>query len=170
MSCICFHSKFCRITRALKGTGATISSKHGDDFWQWESVVLKPMSYLWFQVVYSSCISNVLSRASSKLLDNCLSASKEAVSGFQRSLLLVHWGSGQVALYSPRLHQLNRPHTSRTNMKKFTILYRGPKIWNALSSNIRTSVNLYTFKRKMMQFLLNWIGKSYATWSLLNFN
>ena len=78
--------------------------------------------------------------------------------------------SNQVHSYNTRSANNYLPHTCRTNLKKFTILYRGPKIWNALSSNIRTSVNSCTFKKKMMQFLLNWIVKSYTTRSLLNFN
>ena len=41
-----------------------------------------------------------------------------------------------------------------TNLKKFTILYRGPIIWNSLPCDIRNSSSLFTFKKKMMKFLV----------------
>jgi hypothetical protein len=47
-----------------------------------------------------------------------------------------------------------RPHACRTNLKKFTILYRGPIICNSLSSDIRNSGSLFTFKKKMVKFLI----------------
>ena len=39
---------------------------------------------------------------------------------------------GQIHNYDTRTSAHFRPHTCRTNIKQFTILYRGPKIWNAL--------------------------------------
>jgi hypothetical protein len=47
-----------------------------------------------------------------------------------------------------------RTHTCRTNLK-FTILYQGPKIRNSLPTNIKDSLSLYSFKKTMMEFLLN---------------
>jgi hypothetical protein len=44
----------------------------------------------------------------------------------------------------------------RTNLKKFTILYQGPKIWNSLPTNIKDSLSLYSFKKTVMKFLLNY--------------
>ena len=46
-----------------------------------------------------------------------------------------------------------RPHTCRTNIKQFTKLFRGPKIWNALPLSVTSSPSLSTFKRKLFYFL-----------------
>ena len=40
--------------------------------------------------------------------------------------------SGLIHDYDTRASAHFRPHTCRTNIKKFTTLFRGPKIWNAL--------------------------------------
>ncbi len=47
-----------------------------------------------------------------------------------------------------------RPHTCRTNIKQFTILDQGPKIWNCLPSSI-TEINITSsFKRKLIKYLI----------------
>ena len=60
---------------------------------------------------------------------------------------------GQIHNYDTRTSAHFRPHTCRTNIKQFTILYRGPKIWNALPLSITSSPSLSTFKRKLLDFL-----------------
>ena len=35
----------------------------------------------------------------------------------------------------------------RTNIKQFTILYQGPKLWNSLPHSIIESYNVRSFKR-----------------------
>ena len=40
--------------------------------------------------------------------------------------------SNQVHQYETRLASQYRPHFCRTNIKQFSILYQGPKIWNSL--------------------------------------
>ena len=60
---------------------------------------------------------------------------------------------GQIHNYDTRTSPHFRPHTCRTNIKQFTILYRGPKIWNALPLSITSSPSLSTFKRKLLDFL-----------------
>ena len=60
---------------------------------------------------------------------------------------------GQIHNYDTRTSAHFRPHTCRTNIKQFTILYRGPKIWNALPLTITSSPSLSTFKRKLLDFL-----------------
>ena len=60
---------------------------------------------------------------------------------------------GQIHNYDTRTSAHFRPHTCRTNIKQFTILYRGPKIWNALPLSVTSSPSLSTFKRKLLDFL-----------------
>ena len=47
-----------------------------------------------------------------------------------------------------------RSHPCRTNVKKFTILYLGPKIWNSLPSSVVNPVSLISFRKKLLRFLL----------------
>ena len=61
--------------------------------------------------------------------------------------------SGQIHNYDTRSSAHFRPHTCRTNVKQSTILFRGPKIWNALSLSVTSSPSLSTFKRKLFDFL-----------------
>ena len=61
--------------------------------------------------------------------------------------------SGQIHNYDTRTSAHFRAHTCRTNIKQFTILFRGPKIWNALPLSITSSPSLSTFKRKLLNFL-----------------
>jgi hypothetical protein len=63
--------------------------------------------------------------------------------------------SNQVHNYNTRSANNYRSHPCRTNLKQFTILYQGPKIWNSLPSCIRDSPSLSTFKKNMIQFLLS---------------
>ena len=59
--------------------------------------------------------------------------------------------SGQI--HDARTSAHFRPHTCRTNIKLFTKLFRGSKIWNALPLSITSSPSLSTFKRKLLDFL-----------------
>ena len=61
--------------------------------------------------------------------------------------------SSQVHNYGTRAANHYRSHSCRTNLKQFTILYQGPKIWNSLPKSITSSSSLFTFKKKMLQFL-----------------
>ena len=63
--------------------------------------------------------------------------------------------SNQVHNYNTRSANNYRSHPCRTNLKQFTILYQGPKIWNSLPSCIRDSPSLSIFKKNMIQFLLS---------------
>ena len=66
------------------------------------------------------------------------------------SLFLI---SGQIHNYDTRTPAHFRPHSCRTNIKQFTILFQGPAIWNALPLSIRSSPSLSTFKRNLLGFL-----------------
>ena len=61
--------------------------------------------------------------------------------------------SSQVHNYGTRAANQYRSHSCRTNLKQFTVLYHGPKIWNSLPQSITSSSSLFTFKKKMLQFL-----------------
>jgi hypothetical protein len=63
--------------------------------------------------------------------------------------------NNQIHNYNTRSAMNYRTHTCRTNLKQFTILYQGPKIWNSLPTNIKDSLSLYSFKKTMIEFLLN---------------
>ena len=61
--------------------------------------------------------------------------------------------SSQVHNYGTRAANQYRSHSCRTNLKQFTVLYQGPKIWNSLPQSITSSSSLFTFKKKMLKFL-----------------
>ena len=52
------------------------------------------------------------------------------------------------ANYDTRTAAHFQPHTCRTDIKQFTMLFRGPKIWNALLLSVTSSPSLTTFKKK----------------------
>ena len=62
--------------------------------------------------------------------------------------------SQQIHGYNTRVSQQYRPHTCRTNIKQFTVLYQGPKIWNSLPRSVISSTNISVFKVKLSEFLL----------------
>ena len=55
--------------------------------------------------------------------------------------------------YSTRTANNHRVHHCRTNLKKFTILYQGPKIWNSLPVQITSSSSFPNFKKKTARVL-----------------
>ena len=63
--------------------------------------------------------------------------------------------SNQIHNYNIRSARNYRPYACRTNLKKISILCQGPKIWNHLPTQIRDSPSPYSFKKSMMEFLLN---------------
>ena len=62
--------------------------------------------------------------------------------------------NSQIHNYGTRTASNYRTHLCRTNLKQFTILYQGPKIWNSLPVSVTCSSNLLSFKMKMQEFLL----------------
>ena len=60
--------------------------------------------------------------------------------------------NSQIHNCETRASALFRPHICRTNIKQFTILYQGPKIWNALPPSVTSSSSLSSFKRKFLDF------------------
>ena len=59
----------------------------------------------------------------------------------------------QIHQYSTRYSDFYRPHTCRTNIKKFSILFQGPRIWNSLPNNIVNVPTLNIFRRVIKPFL-----------------
>ena len=56
--------------------------------------------------------------------------------------------------YSTRTANNYRTRHCRTNLKKFTILYQGPKIWNSLPVQITSLPSFPNFKKKPLEFLV----------------
>ena len=61
--------------------------------------------------------------------------------------------SNQVHQYETRLASQYRPHFCRTNIKQFSILYRGPKIWNSLPVSLISSPSISVFKKNLKNYL-----------------
>ena len=59
----------------------------------------------------------------------------------------------QIHQYSTRYSDYYRPHTCRTNIKKFSILFQGPRIWNSLPIDIKNAPSFTVFKRVIKPFL-----------------
>ena len=53
----------------------------------------------------------------------------------------------QIHQYSTRYSDYYRPHTCRSNIKKFSILFQGPRIWNSLPIDIKNAPTFSIFKR-----------------------
>ena len=62
--------------------------------------------------------------------------------------------NSQIHNYGTRTDSYYRGHLCRTNLKQFTIIYLGPKIWDSLPVSVTRSSNLLSFKTKMQEFLL----------------
>ena len=61
--------------------------------------------------------------------------------------------SNQVHQYETQLASQYRPHFCRTNIKQFSILYRGPKIWNSLPVSLISSPSISVFKKNLKNYL-----------------
>ena len=62
--------------------------------------------------------------------------------------------NNEVHNYNTRTAENYRRHACRTNLKQFTILFEGPKIWNALPLHIKDLSSLSSFKKHMIELLL----------------
>ena len=63
--------------------------------------------------------------------------------------------SKQVHNYNTRNVDSYRSHACRTNIKQFTILSRGPKLWNSLPDTVRKAETLSSFRNRMMKYLFD---------------
>ena len=57
--------------------------------------------------------------------------------------------------YETRLASQYRPHFCRTNIKQFSILYRGPKIWNSLPVSLISSPSIFVVKKNLKNYLIS---------------
>ena len=62
----------------------------------------------------------------------------------------------QVHNYNTRNADQYRPHACKTNIKQFTILFSGPKLWNSLPDTVRKAETLGSFRNRMIKYLLKW--------------
>ena len=62
--------------------------------------------------------------------------------------------NSQVHRYDTRTASNYRVHSCRTNIKKFTILYQGPRIWNCLPASVTNLSSFPIFKNKVLELLL----------------
>ena len=63
--------------------------------------------------------------------------------------------NNQIHCHGTRSAYNYRSHTCRTSIKKFTILFLGPNIWNSLPLNITTIVSISSFKSHLRDYLLH---------------
>ena len=61
--------------------------------------------------------------------------------------------SNQVHRCETWLASQYRPHFCRTNIKQFSILYRGPKIWNSLPDSLISSPSISVFTKNLKNYL-----------------
>ena len=77
--------------------------------------------------------------------------------------------SSQVHNYGTGTANHYRSHSCRTNLKQFTVLYQGPKIWNSLPTSVTSSSSFFTFKVYMTQkFFLLYFAVLYTQKPILN--
>ena len=62
--------------------------------------------------------------------------------------------NSQVHNYDTRTAGNYRVHLCRTNTKKFTILYQGPKVWKCLHTSITIFSSFSLFNNKVLEFSL----------------
>ena len=74
------------------------------------------------------------------------------------------FSSNQVHHYETRLASQYSPHFCRTNIKQFSILYRGPTIWNSLPVTITTSSPIFV----IISFIVVLLIKFYVCCTLCN--
>ena len=65
--------------------------------------------------------------------------------------------NSQVHRYDTRTASNYRVHSCRTNIKKFTILYQGPRIWNCLPASVTNLSSFSIFENKVLEVLSKWL-------------
>ena len=122
-----FHWQLLRSLRARQSTK--------EIWYSCFSIMLFILIILFFYFSYSCCI---FYNSSIRLTQTLIS-----------SLI---WSSSR-SQYSTRYSDFYRPHTCRTNIKKFSILFQGPRIWNSLPNDIKNAPSFSIFKRVIKPFL-----------------
>ena len=107
----------------------------------------------------STCCSSILQSGNSRYFQvNTLDTAKfmfryhnNLLPPLFRNLFMTN---SQVHRYDTRTASNYRVHSCRTNIKKFTILYQGPRIWNCLPASVTNFSSFSIFKNKVLEFLL----------------
>ena len=68
--------------------------------------------------------------------------------------------NSHVHRYDTRTASNYRVHSCRTNIKKFTILYQGPRIWNCLPASVTNLSSFSIFKSKVLEFFFKIVTES----------
>ena len=78
--------------------------------------------------------------------------------------------SNHVHHYQTRLASQYRPHFCGTNIKHFSILFRGPTIWNSLPVILNSSSSIFVFKKiwKIISLIVVLSLKFYVFCTLCN--
>ena len=61
--------------------------------------------------------------------------------------------NSQIHHYNTRTSHNYKSHFCHTNIKKFTVLFNGPKVWNSLPSYITCCTTKKAFKKKLNSYL-----------------
>ena len=80
--------------------------------------------------------------------------------GFYRIILKLFSQSNQSHSYSTRIPQAYRLPYCRTNTKKFSPFFQGPKFFNSLDNEVINSQSLFSYKKKLKMKLLSKYGNS----------
>ena len=62
--------------------------------------------------------------------------------------------NSEVHSYPTRQCNAYRPQKCRTNIRKFTIISQGPKLWNSLPDDIKSKTTTNSFKINLKKYLL----------------
>ena len=71
------------------------------------------------------------------------------------SFLNLFQTGSQIHNYLTRYAELHYPQVQRTNIKQFTVLYQGPKLWNSLPYSIIELNNIRSFKQLLKSYLIS---------------
>ena len=63
--------------------------------------------------------------------------------------------NSQIYDYSNKQPTCYRPFYCRTNIKQFTIVSQGSKLWNSLPDKIRTATSISSFKHKYKTYIID---------------
>ena len=101
--------------------------------------------------LYLSSSTGVLRTQSARSAVCAVCVWRDRLEIFERDMFMTN---SQVHKYDTRTAGNYCVHSCRTNIKKFTIPYQGPRVWNCLSTSITNLSSFPTFKNKVLEFLL----------------
>ena len=78
--------------------------------------------------------------------------------------------NSQVHRYDTRTASNYRVHSCRTNIKKFTILYQGPRIWNCLPASVTNLSSFSIFKNNVLEFFFKIVTEPQFFEALISYN